>query len=567
MGCFPTNKQISSITNSNMKQGYPKQMQITSTEMANSDRINNAKQDFTSYKTILSRRMTKVESRYSIVKKIGLSFNNVFRVTDNQTYKIYVLRRISKKKLSNDHLYLPYLNKLLQIKGDCIINVNDLFSDNINYYIVNDFVEGKRLFNYIYSLITYDELLLGNILYSVLETINFLHASSIHLPFITPKDIYYHPTAKNRELKVRLNVLNVHDDYNNKDEDLHQFIFIAPELLQCSPPYYVNDEKSSLWSLGVIFYCLFLGELPFMKKTKEELYQEIQTKTHLKNIESSSLSKSVKQLLKELLGVDKKQRITLRAALYLPFFEVLLQQHTKQNLIPDKVTRSFKEIHAKINFLFISIKHFFNLIEINHFLIQVDPILKALQDNKEKIFENVYITEEFKNLLGSSLMSMQTIRLKEETNEPNANFKIIFISMIIHWNKHNRKYLKRAFQLLNTVGPDKISKDELINILSYSNQPEIKEIQNAIETYCRNILSYEEYEALLFEQFSVLVKEGNYLSQYISDKHSENLYGNKWPFPDDSLDMEGVFEKNLSSSNISSESDEDKSKDKEKNNV
>jgi serine/threonine protein kinase len=48
-------------------------------------------------------------------------------------------------------------------------------------------------------------------------------------------------------------------------------LFTAPEVLLRHP----YDERSDMWSVGVIAYLLLSGDLPFMGRSQKELFQNI----------------------------------------------------------------------------------------------------------------------------------------------------------------------------------------------------------------------------------------------------------------------------------------------------
>ena len=53
--------------------------------------------------------------------------------------------------------------------------------------------------------------------------------------------------------------------------DPNSSIFTAPEVLLRQP----YDQRSDMWSVGVITYLLLAGDLPFTGRSQKELFQNI----------------------------------------------------------------------------------------------------------------------------------------------------------------------------------------------------------------------------------------------------------------------------------------------------
>lgn len=84
-------------------------------------------------------------------------------------------------------------------------------------------------------------------------------------------------------------------------------------------PYYVAPEvlrghygtQCDMWSVGVLFYVMLTGYVPFTGKDHEEVFLEIvkgEYPTYLKEWES--VSDSAKDLVSHLLQVNPKKRYT-----------------------------------------------------------------------------------------------------------------------------------------------------------------------------------------------------------------------------------------------------------------
>jgi len=92
------------------------------------------------------------------------------------------------------------------------------------------------------------------------------------------------------------------------------YLYLPPELLEENIDFQI-DEKTDIWSIGVIMYFLYFGEFPFPGQSCEEVLTAIKTNTR-KRTEFRDLDNLIDGLLEE----DKSKRLTLKKYLIHPFF-------------------------------------------------------------------------------------------------------------------------------------------------------------------------------------------------------------------------------------------------------
>ena len=93
-------------------------------------------------------------------------------------------------------------------------------------------------------------------------------------------------------------------------------MYMAPEIIN-KQDYSI---KSDLWSVGIIIYQMFYGKVPYDVNNFIQLIKEINTKQINYNIKGIKISKNALNLLKGLLTIDVKDRITWNDYFYHNWF-------------------------------------------------------------------------------------------------------------------------------------------------------------------------------------------------------------------------------------------------------
>jgi calcium-dependent protein kinase len=136
---------------------------------------------------------------------------------------------------------------------------------------------------------------------------------------------------------VGFNHSRAFDNLQPVDLKLISFIHSSPEMLKDQ-----YNEKTDMWSLGIIVYELLVGKPPYNGKNNQEVLKEVyNAEVDLNNQNFNELSFNAQDFIKKLLQTDPILRLSAKEALGHPWVSL----GTKENAINSEAMmrlRNFK---------------------------------------------------------------------------------------------------------------------------------------------------------------------------------------------------------------------------------
>lgn len=299
----------------------------------------------------------KEPKHYFLIKKVGRGkYSTVYK----SSYKMKDFVAIKILVPLDPKRYLREIKILSNLKdGPNIVKLVDLIMDKLTgiYSFVFEWVD---FYNWqsIYSQLTNDQIKI--ILYKILKALHFSHCNGIMHRDIKPQNIAIDPNT----LKVRLLDWGLADFYlprQRYSSHVATRMFKPPELL-IEYPYY--DYSIDIWSLGLTFAIMLFGKSPINNARTDEqqlqnvadfvggrgiIYYAESLKVKLKPEVISDLVKRGKRgingyidknrvkispdalsLLKQMMTIDHRERITAADALKHQYFDSLRKQKGKK---------------------------------------------------------------------------------------------------------------------------------------------------------------------------------------------------------------------------------------------
>ena len=245
------------------------------------------------------------------------AFSIVKLVTSELSGKYFACKIIPKAKIDAGILKRFELEIRIhqQIHHPGVVSLVDVFKDDFNYYIIMEFCPNGELFDYIVSHSRLSEMECVPLFWQLLQTLQFIHSVGVCHRDLKPENI----------LIDRMGHLRI------SDFGLSRFV---PENgivnTSCGSPCYASPEcisgepydgrKSDIWSMGIIFFAMVTGQLPWTKRTQSGLYSQITVGDYkIPNF----LSPDVGDLITKMMTVDVNKRATIPQLLEHPFFSNL----------------------------------------------------------------------------------------------------------------------------------------------------------------------------------------------------------------------------------------------------
>mmetsp|Transcript_36083 Transcript_36083/g.40270 ORF Transcript_36083/g.40270 Transcript_36083/m.40270 type:complete len:724 (+) Transcript_36083:183-2354(+) len=226
---------------------------------------------------------------------------------------VKILNKAKIKQLGMEEKVQREINILHLCTHPHIIRLYEVIDTPTDIFLVNEYVSGGELFDYIVSK--------GRL--SADEARNFFHQ------IVSGVEYCHFQKIVHRDLKPENLLLDANDNIKIADFGLSNLMRDGDFLrTSCGSPNYAAPEVISghlyagpevdVWSCGVILYALLCGSLPFDDESIPNLFKKI--KSGMYSL-PTHLSQLAKNLIPRMLEVDPMKRITIPEIRLHPWFQ------------------------------------------------------------------------------------------------------------------------------------------------------------------------------------------------------------------------------------------------------
>ena len=437
---------------------------------------------------------------YKIIKLIGKgSFGEVYKVTkDNKFYALKMYRISNEMNNSNSltqkeknenlksieneikilsQLDNPFIVKLYEVfsinPNEEIYNIKDENQDNNDQIMclvlelcengdLNDKIKEKKYKNEIFS-----EKEILKYFYEILQGLYYLHKNRVFHRDLKTLNIFL-----TKDNNIKIGDFGVSKKLINNNIYAYTFVgtpyYLSPEICQNK----AYDEKSDVWSLGVIIYELITLNKPFDSQSQMGLFMKIlkgKPAPIINSIKHSYSQKLINLVIENLLDKDPLTRYgilqTINSGIFDKFFR---EQELKQRLLLKK--KNEKNINTNNNSNNNNRKNT-NRNKANNNNLNAN---NKISDNKKIVRNNIITdskrvrTNPLKGSIKASTLSRraQIAKIPGKKAKPEASIHEKHLQM-------NNKYLNTYKEKINKGEPRITASKYLHDVLLNNNEDEI----------------------------------------------------------------------------------------------
>jgi serine/threonine protein kinase len=297
-----------------------------------------------------------IHNDYEIRQLLGTGgFSEVKLGKEKKTGKNWAVKIISKKAANKSEEALEGIwNEIFILrtaKHKNIVELHEVYEDDLNYYIVLENISGGELFDRIIALSTYSEKDASNVIRQILEGLEHLHSRNIAHRDIKPENLLLSSPSADADIKITDFGLSEIQQQLPPGEEMKMMkavgtpSYLAPEVLvflSTGQPY---GKQVDMWGVGCILYILLCGFPPFYGDDDDEMYDKIEVGDYsFPSPEWDCISPAAISLIKNLLNLDPSKRYTASEALKDPWIVSASEAH-----LPETLT-ALKKFNARRKF-------------------------------------------------------------------------------------------------------------------------------------------------------------------------------------------------------------------------
>ena len=490
---------------------------------SNNEKINISNQVNNEFKKVeteslkMKKYLTKadrgtIEDNYKIISKLGKgSIGSVFKVQNIKTNEIRALKVIKKTSIiyqDDDHKFLKEIEILIKLEHPNIIKIYEYYTDDINFYLITDYISNGELYNYVYKAKSFNERQTQYIMKQVLCAVNYLHLNNIaHRDIKLENILVEQEITSNDEQLLNVKLIDFGTSNYVKTENTNYFtvkvgspFYMAPEVLNKK-----YNNKCDIWSCGVIMFMLLRGHPPFKGENQEELFKSIQNDIINYN-EMTELSELAKELMSKMLERNVDLRYSADECLKHKWMKIYNEKsEVMKREVVTSALNNISNYHATEKLQQATMAYIVHFISFNKEVEDLKTVFNEFDKNKDGLLSFEEIDHAFTRYcmnkgLQNFTQKNKLIQMLDEIDTEKTGhisyeqFLRISIDQREILNENN---LRSAFEKFDTNKDGKLSKEEIKNVLGIKDFAYVNELLKLVDENKDGFISFEEFKSLM----------------------------------------------------------------------
>lgn len=292
--------------------------------------------------------INKVISHFRILEEIGKGgMGIVYKAHDEKLDRIVALKFIASDYTVTDNQKKRFLQEAkaaAQLNHPNICNIHSMDEFEGQQFIEMEFIEGETLrhkMNHLnpMSLNTFRDYAL-----QLADALVVAHQKGIIHRDIKPENIMVDKSGRIKIMDFGLAKLKGRQSYTNRESTLGTLTYMSPEQIRGEN----IDERSDIFSLGIIFYEMLTGTHPFNAEYRQALvFQIINNDPELPSLLREDLPVALEDIVVRCLQKDPNKRYRFADALKVELERE--QRLLNTDIVPSRLMVKWKRLFSPFN--------------------------------------------------------------------------------------------------------------------------------------------------------------------------------------------------------------------------
>ncbi|KAL4296516.1 hypothetical protein GQ457_12G026470 [Hibiscus cannabinus] len=450
---------------------------------------------------VLGRPMEDVKATYNIGKELGRGQFGVTRsCTHKQTGEQFACKTISKRKLTNKD-DVDDVKREVQIMHHLtgqanIVELKGAYEDKQSVHLVMELCAGGELFDRIITKGHYTERAAASLLRTIVQIVHTCHSMGVIHRDLKPENFLLLNKDEDSPLKATDFGLSVFYKPGEEFKDIvGSAYYIAPEVLKRK-----YGPEADIWSIGVMLYILLSGVPPFWAESENGIFIAIlRGQVDFTSAPWPKISPQAKDLVKQMLTLDPKKRLTAVQVLRHPWIKV--DGEAPDTPLDNSVLNRIRQFKAMNQFKKVALRVIAGCLSEEE-IMGLKEMFKGMDtDNSGTI-----TLEELRQGLAKQGTKLSDFEVKQlmEAADADGNGTIDydeFITATMHMNRMDREdHLYHAFQHFDKDNSGFITTEELeqgLREYGMHDGKDIKEIISEVDIDNDGRINYDEFVAMM----------------------------------------------------------------------